>query len=189
LRRLAAAALAALLAGCVHSLEPFYSKEMIVAAPVSNGEWQIEHDGKPDPGTIWRFTGDRVTMLDKHGHWREFKVTYFKVGDALFLDSIADTDGGDPSLGEGYWQMHLVPFHMLARVQVRSDRLVLRPLTAKGFEKAIGDAPSRQIVKRGEYETMVFDATPAQWKVFLEKHGNDSAVFPSEGQISFVPAK
>jgi len=190
LKTLAAALAALLLGGCVLSLGPFYSPESVIASPVPQGKWRrLSAGGTPETEDTWVFERDRVIVYDDRGQWRAFEAKYFRVGATTFVDTFPQDVGKEPP-SEAFWLLHHVPFHIVSRIEVSADRMAVRTLAAtKPFRDAARTSLAGRVVDRGEYAVFVLDATPADWKAFLEKHGNDEAVFGANGQIVFVRVK
>jgi hypothetical protein len=181
MRRLAAVLACVLLGGCVYSLEPFYTKESVVASPLAAGKWRRLDNGKPETDETWEFTADRIVIHDNRGQWRALEAKYFRAGGATFVEtSPRDLSGESPS--EAYWSLHRIPFHLLTRIEVSGDRVVTRTLIAGApFQEAARDTPlARNLVKRGDYAWFVFNTTPADWKAFLEKHARNDALYSKE---------
>ncbi len=191
MRRSLAAALACfLLAGCVYSLEPFYTKESLVASPLA-GKWRrLDKDGQAEPGETWEFTAGRIVVHDERGQWRALEANYFRIGGATFVDTFP-RDVRDESPSEAYWALHRAPLHLLSRIEVSADRAVARPLAASArFRELSRQAPfASRVAERGDYLTFVTGAAPADWKAFLEKHGADPALFSEKGQLVFSRLK
>jgi hypothetical protein len=189
-KRALAALACVLLGGCVYSLEPFYAKESLVASPLA-GKWRrLERGGQPETSETWEFTTDRVLIHDDRGQWRSLDAKYFRVGSATFVDTYPrDPSGESPS--EAYWGIHRAPFHLLSRIEVSADRVVARPLAASArFRELSLQAPfASRVSERGDYLMFVTGAAPADWKAFLEKHGDDPALFSEKGQLVFSRLK
>ena len=190
MKRALAALACVLLGGCVYSLEPFYTKESLVASPLA-GKWRrLERNGQPEASETWEFTADRVLIHDDRGQWRTLDARYFRVGEAMFVDTYPrELSGESPS--EAYWGIHRAPFHLLSRIEVSAERAVARPLAASArFRELSLQLPfASRVAERGDYLTFVNGATPAEWKAFLEKHGDDPALFSEKGQLVFSKLK
>jgi hypothetical protein len=190
MRGLAAAIACFLLGGCVYSLEPFHTSEALVPSPLA-GKWRrLERSGQPEASETWEFIADRVLIHDDRGQWRALDAKFFRVGGATFVDTYPrDPAGEAPS--EAYWGIHRAPFHLLSRIEVSADRVVARPLVASArFRELSRQAPfAARVAERGDYLTFVTGATPADWKAFLEKHGDDPALFSETGQLVFSKLK
>jgi hypothetical protein len=188
-RRCAAGLLfaAVLLGGCVLSETPFYSEAAVIAPLVSDGTWQrLERDGSADGEVTWRFEGDEVTAAEAGGRFYGFKVTWFRVNNATFIDTQPLPQEDEPAAGEAYWLFHHAPFHMVSRVEAEPDRLRIRPLTFKHFNDATASAPVAPGTIKRDYATLVYDADAAAWADFLARHAGDEAVFPADTEIVFV---
>lgn len=173
--------------GCVLSQQPYYSDAALIAPPVADGNWRrLQHDGEPDQSERWLFTGNRVTALDDRGRWRSFEVRYFRAGDHIFVDTFPAEPAQEPSASEGYWYFHQQSYHLLARVEASSDRLILRPLTAPAFAALSKSGAVAAGRAADDYVTVIDTATPADWAAFLAEHADNDAVFKDDSRIVFI---
>lgn len=178
------------LPGCVLSLEPFYTPDLVIDAPRLEGKWRLlDRDGSPVKEDVWVFEGKRVLAYDQRGRWRAFTATYFRAGEATFIDSIPADNDREPTRSEGYHVFHQVPFHMVSRVESIGERLTLYPLTSKPFNELSADQPVASWVVKQEYAILVLNAEPGAWIAFLEKHGRDKSVFTEESKLVFERMK
>lgn len=178
---------ALVLSGCVLSREPFYTGEVIIAPPKLAGLWNlVGKDGSIEENEFWRFEDNKARAYDQRGQWRSLTITYFKVNDVTFADTIADGPGDDITSSEGYRSLHQVPFHMVSRVERNGDRFILRPLLTREFSQATRDRPIASWMVQTDYETTVFNASSADWVEFLKRHGKDGGLFSEESQLVFL---
>ena len=172
-----------LLAGCyVQSLYPFYTKKAVINFPEILGDWKvIKHGEKYIPYSEqipWKFSKDSLEIVDEKGIRSRIKATYFKVGDALFLDSTAADPDEQGNVG-GYWVAHVYPVHMLCKVVIEGDTLTLMPLNYDWLEKN-KDKLGKEISFVEIDEPVLFTATSEQWLSFLQKHKDTKDVFDQE---------
>lgn len=178
---------AVFLGGCVLSLNPFCDPKDKVPAPVPDGKWRLlKDDGAPSKEGLWEFKGQRLNVYDDRGHWRAFDVTWFRIGGTLFADTVPARTETSMSTSEQYWFFHMVPFHMVSRVEVDGQRLLVRPLLSKAFNES-GSQPVPGGIVRRELDTLVLDANADDWRRFLSRHAHDDAVFKPTSELVFVP--
>lgn len=186
------AILCLLLAGCyVQSLHPFYTKEKVMDFPKIVGDWKVIQHGEryiPYSEQIpWKFSKDSLEIVDDKGIRSRIKATYFKVGDAVFLDSTADDPDEHGGIGK-YWVAHVYPVHMLCKVVVEGDTLTLMPLNYDWFEKN-KEKLGKEIPYIEVDEPMMFTATSEQWISFLQKHKDTKEVFDQENAYILKQSK
>ena len=172
--------------GCiVQSLHPFYTAKAVIESPVENGEWtMLDKTGKPEMPRPWKFENDKITVCDEHGASGILKVVYFKVGDKIFMDAIADEPG------EGvcsWWALHLTPVHTVCQVEIQDHHLTLTPIDYEWIEKALKDKTAKiPHLERNEQDFLVFTASSEEWMAFLKTHIDDNKVFSKTGALKFV---
>ena len=187
LRHLPLIAFVLFLSGCVLSREPFYTADTVVEFPGPEGRWQLlGKDGLPEDGEFWTFEDGKAFAWDQRGQWRSIKLAYFRVDGVDFVDTIAEGPGDDIPSSEGYRSLHLVPFHMLSRIERTGDRIILRPLLTKEFRAVAGENPVASWIEQTDYETFVFNASPPDWVEFIRQHGSDGGLFSDESKLVFV---
>src|ERR1700690_2675549 len=113
--------------GCiVQSLNPYYKKESVAIVPGISGEWRLlDEKGSPGPGRPWVFTEDKVLAYEKNVAEGKLKATYFRIGESIFLDTVADEPGEGTNK---WWTMHVFPVHVVAKVVINDNRLTLIPI-------------------------------------------------------------
>ena len=184
---IAVLAMATWLSGCVLSREPFYSADAIIEPLKLDGTWHLlDRQGAAEKNEYWEFKGNKALAFDERGQWRSFTVTYFNVDGVTFADTIPDGPGDDIASSEAYRSLHLVPYHMLSRVELAGDRFTLRPLLTREFKEATKKKPVATWSVQTDYETYVFNASSADWAAFLKKHGKDEGLFSEESKLVFV---
>lgn len=177
---------ALLLGGCVLSREPFYTADEMVEAPKLDGRWHLlDKQGSAEKNEYWEFKGNKVLAYDERGQWRSFTLTFFTLDGVTFADTIPDGPGDDITSSEAYRSLHLVPYHMVSRVELAGDRLTMRPLLTKEFKEVTKKKPVATWIVQTDYETYVFNASSADWAAFLKKHGKDEGLFSEESKLVF----
>jgi hypothetical protein len=174
------------LSGClVYSLNPFYTKEKIIEYPSVIGTWECVKgcdDAEIPLGKDWQFTENSVRVTDREGRQSNLVARYFKVGETVFLDTtIHDLD----SLA-AITSMHLLPAHLLTKVEMDTEKemLTLTTLNYNWFNGAELEMPFTNID-----DVRVFIATPEQWIAFLEKHRSSKDIYDEEDSITLKRKK
>lgn len=175
------------LAGCiVQSLNPYYTEAALCNIPGIAGEWMLLDEGKPQSGKPWSFGSDKVITYDTNGISASVKVVYFRSGETFFLDTIADSPGEGTNR---WWTMHLLPVHIVTKVELRGNRLTLTPIDYDWLEKALESGLVRLPHLRQKDEgTVLFTASPSEWMDFLEKYSHDGRVFSDKNAVRLIRA-
>ncbi len=176
-----------LLAGCiVQSLHPYYTKEAVCTIPGIEGEWKLivrKSEGKPVKP--WVISSNKILTYDEKGAPGLLAAVYFRVGESFFLDTIAE----EPPEGttSTWWTMHLLPVHIVTRVDLHDNTLTLTPLDYDYLEKALekGGVKLSHIRQKDE-NTLLFTASPEEWMEFLKKYGKDKSVFSDENAVQLM---
>ena len=171
------------LAGCVLSLEPFYTKESVIEMPALNGKWQpADNKGNPEKNEEpWVFDDDKILTFDK-GDSGLLHVTYFSIGGLIFADTTVHK-----LQGINEWQaIHLMPVHMVSRIEVEGNQLTVRPLNINWFDDFIQEHPFANSVEIDEYNTLMVNASSQDWVNFLKKYGADKGAFSENGAFEFI---
>lgn len=175
-----------LLAGCVLSLEPFYTKESKIDMPALNGKWQpVDSVDNPEDIRPWVFDDDIIVTYDEENRTGLLHVTYFKVGGLIYADT---TVSGFDLLSKGItWDQstHYIPGHLVSRIELEGNRLIVRYLNKNWFDDYIQEHPIAKYVEIGaeKYTTLVTNVTPEDWVNFLEKYGADEKAFPADLEL------
>lgn len=174
------------LAGCVvHSINPFYTKDLEADMPAISGQWTlIECSVKEDLNKQFTFTKDTIITPEKKGESGKLTSHFFKIDDMVFLDLIA-TEA--PECNSFWWVLHISPMHTVSRVIVEEKTMKIIPLNARWIEeevktKSVG-LPS---VWHREQNSYLFTASSAEWVEFLKKYGKDPRAFPEKEAFVFA---
>jgi hypothetical protein len=174
-----------ILAGCVvHSINPFYTRDLISDMPALYGQWMLTksafREGTEKP---WIFSREAIIIPGEKGASAMLSARFFKVNDMVFLDTIAAEPQEDMSL---WWTLHISPMHTVSRVMSRDNELRVIPLNSLWMEQAVKDKtvvlPS---VWHEEQKVHLFTASGAEWVEFLKKYGNDPDAFPEKDAFVF----
>ncbi len=181
------------LCGCyIQSINPFCSEEMKTELPRIHGEWKSlvqlgknSSDREIDP---WKFTADRIETYDEHNVFSELETTYFKIGDAYFMDFIA----GDPfpirrKVGNIYWSAGVTFVHSLCRIRFPDDnRMIIIPLNPEWFvEQMKSGNPLMDFARRDMESGLVSLASTEQWVEFIKSRMDDPDVFNDKYKFEF----
>ena len=179
-----AAVLAAAVSGCLPSLYPVHTEDSKIELPAIHGKWQmLDENGKVEIETPWVFGDGEIEAPDSDGVGGTLEVAYFKVGKNVFLDTAPD-EAPEGSVSE-WWHIHAMPIHMVSKVDLSGDKLVLTPMHYGHVTDAVekGAFPLKHLPL--EDDGVLFVASPEEWKAFLAKQGGDTNVFSAEMQYRF----
>ena len=170
------------LAGCVLSLEPFYTDNVVIQMPALNGKWQPADDqGNPENEHAWLIYDGDILTFDK-GKSGLLKVTYFSINGLNFADTSVDEERGY----NDYQFFHFISGHLVSRIDVKDNRLAVRPLDKDWFEEFIREHPFPGNVRSEEYTSLVTNVSSQDWVDFLEKYGADEKAFPEDRTMMFI---
>jgi hypothetical protein len=174
------------ISGCiVQSLNPYYTKESVTTVPGITGEWRLlDEKGNPAPGRPWVFQKDKVLTYEKKTAEGTLRTTYFRIGEALFLDTLAD-DPGDGT--NKWWTMHVFPVHLVSKVEIHDNRMALIPIDYDWIDRALKNRDVKLPHTRlKEGDSVIFTASPEEWTEFLKKYSSDRNVFQEKNAVRFI---
>ncbi len=179
-----------LISGCiVQSINPFYnSANQIPISDTVIGQWQIL---EKDQSTIqaikpWIFTPDSKLQTFNEKHiMAEFETIYFKINQNIYMDSIAGDH--EPQISE-YWSYHVFPVHVLTKIEIKDNRLILTPLDYDWLMKNIEIGKIKLSFMKGYDKMTLFNASPEEWEQFLKKYGDNNDAFPENNALYFKKA-
>lgn len=178
-----------LLSGCfVKSLHPTYLDASIIYDFDTYHMFQpLMKDGSPSKENPWNKHGT-IIHTNKNGTESDrLKAVFFKVGKNTYLDvTPGSTSSEDASM------FHLIPAHCLYKVVVKDDLFQLFPLRTRSLELALkrkGVSLSHLQQKEGSDEDLIITASPAEWKKFLETHGDRTGLFADDEPLLFRGSK
>ena len=173
-----------ILAGCiVQSFHPFCTDKSKTSLPQLNGDWDLVKAWGENPKQAsgpWRIHDDKIKTIDEKGLAATIDVTFFKVGDRLFCDSIAG-DLGDDVKVSWYWAWHARPVHTVSKVETSDGTLVFKPLDLDWLTNAVakGQVTLPLLKRAGDDNWPLFTTSSADWEKFLAKYGGDTNAFPT----------
>ena len=166
-------------------INPFYAKEAVTGLPEVYGKWVLTQSSVDEGlNREWTFSADKITLPDAKGGSFTLSSRFFRIGDMLFLDAMADAPPDGLSF---WWVLHVTPVHTVSRVIADNKLMKIIPLNASWME----DAVKNKIVQlpavwNQEQNSYLFTATSADWAEFLKKYGKDQNVFPEKDALVFV---
>ncbi|MFH1614705.1 MAG: hypothetical protein ABIG61_06450 [Planctomycetota bacterium] len=193
--------LAALLGGCVLSIHPLYTANVLVFEEKLLGVWigddsrwefKIGKDENPyaafgggkrqDGKRFYSLTIDQDEKQTKRG---EFVAHLVKLDDTLFLDLFP----AEPNLASDFYKFHLLPVHSFIKVEQIDPTLKMRMSDSSKFEKMLAKDPNI-IDFEAASERIVLTAEPNELQEFLRKHANNENFFGDPFELKrFEPAE
>lgn len=173
------------LAGCVvHSINPFYTRDLITDIPALYGQWMLrESVFKEGTDKPWIFSKDSIIIPGIKGASATLSARFFKVNDMVFLDTIAADPQEDVSL---WWTLHISPMHTVSKVVVSDNMFRVIPLDASWMEESVKNKTvTLPSVWHEEQKMHLFTASGAEWVEFLKKYGSDPNAFPEKDAFVF----
>jgi len=162
---------AVMLAGCVPSLHPLYTDDVIVLDSLLAGSWVNEGGNE-----TWEFydTMNRSYELfytedEVPAH---FETHLVRLGDYLFLDTYPDDD----EIENDFYKLHLVPAHIFGRVWISLDTLRLSLLDADWLKKNL-EKGSVKLAHEIVDGSLVLTAEPEKLQAFAKKYADDPDAF------------
>jgi len=175
-----------LMGGCVQSLNPFFTDDARVAMPELNGKWTLLDDaGHPKRQKDWVFEDGRIMTYSEKGGSGILDATWFKVGDQLYVDTTAHSL--EPDIVSDWWVYHVMPVHILCKVDRDDRKLTFKPLDYEWVNQALTNGLiSLPVVKGKENDMVLFNAGPEQWMEFLKRQGTNEDAFVGGDEYTFV---
>ena len=161
-------AVAAVMFGCVPSIQPLFTEKDAVFLPELIGTW-VSADGK----TKFTFSkGDGndydVTCTEEQDRTGKLKVRVGKIGEETFFDtSIKSAE--DAGVRSGYAAFHLVPSHMFSRFRLKGDTLSYATLNQDWLKKMRAEKkelPRHEVVD----EAILLTGSTEELKAFIAKN-------------------
>jgi hypothetical protein len=193
--------------GCiVPSVHPFYTEKDVVFDPALVGSWEEQPGqgeqaaGKPPP--VWTFSKHAEAAAEKpvsydlkiteRDRWVAFSVHLIKLEKTQFLDFypqeaspelFGGTSGSDSEEGDdepecvGFYLLHFMPAHSVARVCLSGDELSVASLNdnwvaTQAREKTLNLPHERE-------DSLILTASPEELRSFLVAQGSNDKAFPN----------
>ena len=158
-----------LLAGCIPSLQPFYTDPDVVFEEKLLGDWSGENEkeswtfSKADAAKVYS-----VKYVDQDGKEGPFVAHLFKLDDRMYLDFFPD----DPELKQNsFYAIHLLPAHTLMRVNLDGDTLKMAVMNGDAIKKMIETDPAA--IRHEKLDnTSVLSASTAELQAWIRKEGD-----------------
>ncbi|MFH2000023.1 MAG: hypothetical protein ABIK28_10095, partial [Planctomycetota bacterium] len=137
---------------------------------------QEDVDCKP-----WVFSENSIATADEKGRVGHIDVMYFKIGEVLLVDSVAAKDRNIPEM----WAFHVMPVHMLCKVQLDGDSLVFIPLNCEWLDKQRDKGELGLPFVEVKKNHAVYTASTDQWQAFLEENLTNPDLFAKDKPLTF----
>ena len=187
MRRLALVLL--LLSGCVvKSLGPFYSDRSLIYFKDVVGDWRLLTDAGGDVSTnaitSWAFNGTTATdctllAFDKQNNGATFDVRFFRLGKDVFVDVLPKDLNGESKVNS-YWVCIVHPTHTVCKVELKDDKLTLKPLDYDWLRKHVEEHKASLPYTGKLDDERLYSASPKQWDAFLSKQSKNTEAFPDK---------
>ncbi|MHC5111208.1 MAG: hypothetical protein ACYTHJ_15170 [Planctomycetota bacterium] len=184
--------LSILIAGCVRTIHPLYTKESVTFDPRLIGQWTDDDSDKS-----WQFSkhGESAYKLVyiNDGKRGDFIVHLVRIGNELFLDFFPE----EPELNNNeFYKFHIFPVHTFAHVQQVEPLLKMRFPDPKWLEAYLASHPDALRHEVVDDEVLLTASSKELQKFWLSHASTDeafgdpsrlqrSAPKPSLGRSSF----
>lgn len=165
-------AVAAVMFGCVPSLQPLATEKEWVFEPKLIGAW-----AKADSKVSLRFEkGDdnayKVIATDESGNPAKLTAGLARIGDTLFLDTTVE----DVDLKGDFAKFHLLPVHLFTKITLAGDTLTYAPLNFDWLKKL---REENKLAIRHEVmnDLVVLTAPTKELQEFLRKNTGNADAF------------
>ena len=166
-------------AGCtIYSINPFCSKDKVVDLKEVNGSWKLNVVAGEDVSRIdithWEITDNTLITYDKNGKRSDFNIVFFKLKGQLFADVI-----GKSPQNNDYWNITVLPMHILLKVELNGENMVFIPLNMEWFNKVDNEKVKvlNSVTYEGNGKAKIYTSSPEEWQSFLEKNMNFPELF------------
>jgi hypothetical protein len=176
-RVFAALGLAALMAGCVPSLNPIYTEKDLTFDPALVGVW-----AESDSTATWNFSKpgeDKYTLLhtDGEGHKAEFDVRLVKLKERQFIDLYL-SKVGDPEIKLNDWAaISLVPAHVILQVYGIGKTLKIAAMNPDWLKDYLEKHPEAIDHRKLPEDRFVLTASTRDLQKFILQHAGEGGVF------------
>lgn len=167
------------IAGCtIYSINPFCTKEKVVALTEVNGLWKLKTAAGEDVSRIditpWEIADNTLTTYDKNNRKSEFNIVFFKLKDQLFADVI-----GKSPQNNDYWNITVLPMHFLLKVEINGEHLTFVTLNLDWFNKADNEKIKalKSVVYDSNDKIKIYISSSEEWQSFLENNLNNPELF------------
>jgi hypothetical protein len=159
------------MAGCVQSLQPFYTEEQLTFDKNLVGYW-TDAEGKntidvPDLDADPEAKTYRVAYTDEQGKTGHFVARLAQVGKYLLADL---TPEELPDSTSGTYRAHFVPIHSFLLIEVSALRLKIRSMDYEWLKKELDAHPAALAHERIGGDRILFTAPSEKVQAFVLKH-------------------
>ncbi|MFA6104903.1 MAG: hypothetical protein WCV67_13845 [Victivallaceae bacterium] len=172
-------------AGCtIYSINPFCTRGKVVELKEVSGYWKLNvsigEDVSRNDITPWKITDNTLITYDKNDKRSDLNITFFKLKDQLFADV-----GGKSSQNNEYWNITVLPMHVLLKVELKGDSLTLIPLNLEWFNKADNEKVKvlKSLAYDGNDKTRIYTSSSGEWESFLESNLNIPEMFNEKQKV------
>lgn len=168
-------------AGCILSLQPFYTPDDIVTRSELPGRWTSE-DGR----SIWTFEpsddGDHyaLTIRDEDGQKGKFITTLTHLGEELYIDFYPQEPGEESTLD--FYNIHLIPAHTFYRVYLDDELFTLDYIKEEWLEDYLKKNPDALSHTRAESQ-LVITASTKELREFVATRLDANASFENFAKL------
>ena len=167
------------IAGCtIYSINPFCTKEKVVALKEVNGLWKLNTAAGEDVSKIditnWEITDNTLITYDKNNKKSEFNIVFFKLKDQLFADVI-----GKSPQNNDYWNITVLQMHVLLKVELNGESLTFVPLNLEWFNKTGNEKVKalKSVVYNCNDKGRIYINSAEEWESFLTNNLTNSELF------------
>lgn len=176
-------AIAALLAACVPSVNPFYTDKDVITDARLAGTW-LEDEDKDSPAS-WKFEAATnnayvVTLTEDKGKTGKFEGHLFKLGKNLFLD-ITPTECEFATNQASIVGIAVIPGHLLLRVNLEENKLNLAFCSPDWIKKHL-EAHPKAIAHRIVDGSIILTAETSALQKFIQQHLGEDELFGKVGE-------
>ena len=172
-------ATAAVMLGCVPSLQPLYSeKDPILLAPLA-GTW-VSEDGKDK----FNFKANEqdikyeITCIGEKGSGK-LEARLLRLGKHLFLDT---TVNDLPDTKNDYPKFHLLPVHLFTKISIEGDVLRYATLNVEWLKKVIEQ--NRATIRHETVNDMIVLTAPTgELQEFIRAHADEKESFQDTKEL------
>jgi len=172
-------------AGCtIYSINPFCTKSKILDLKEVSGYWKLNvsigEDVSKHDITPWKITDNTLITYDKNDKRSDLSIAFFKLKDQLFADV-----SGKSSQNNEYWNITVLPMHVLVKVELNGDTMTLIPLNLEWFNKADNEKVKalKSVAYDGNDKTRIYTNSPEEWESFLETNLNIPEMFNEKQKV------
>jgi hypothetical protein len=181
-------AVAALIAACVPSVNPFYTDKDVITDPRLLGAWE-ESDKTNNPET-WMFedapsNAYTATYTENDGKTGKFEAHLFKIADTTFID-LTPAECNYATNQTFLINASMIPGHLLMRVKVSADKLTVATINPDWLQKFLEKNPNA-IAHRIDHDAIFLTAETGALQKFILKHSGTNELFGEDGDYIRPP--